>query len=105
MRTWITSARALLDFLVTVMFSAPEFPEEDYLQPEEQMTLERAFSELRAGLRFFPWLKAEGLLGEVNSLLAEAERAFEKAVKIDGHEVLAMYHLAALRREPSSHVV
>lgn len=35
------------DFLVYVYIHAPnEFPEEDYLQPHEQMNLDKAFSKL-----------------------------------------------------------
>ena len=47
-KRWIRDARSLSDFIGYVVIYAPDgFPEEDYLQPHEQMTLERAFDELK----------------------------------------------------------
>ena len=41
----------LIDFIATVVLSAPDkFIERDWLKPEEQLNLERAFGELRYGL-------------------------------------------------------
>jgi len=45
----------LYDFIGYVVLRSPEgFPEEDFLQPDEQMTLDRAFEILRASLVFVP---------------------------------------------------
>jgi hypothetical protein len=38
------------DFLSYVIVCCPDFPEEDYLQPHEQMNIDRAFVELEQGL-------------------------------------------------------
>ena len=52
MRRWVRDIDSLYDFIGYVVLSAPNrFPQEDYLGPEEQMTLERAFEELRYGVR------------------------------------------------------
>src|SRR5258708_2893504 len=48
---WVRDMKSLYNFIGYVVLSAPDaFPEEDYLQPEEQMNLERAFAELRKGI-------------------------------------------------------
>ncbi|MRW94279.1 hypothetical protein GJ699_30320 [Duganella sp. FT80W] len=50
---WIRDLDSLYDFLGYVVLRAPDhFPKEDYLRPEEQMTLQKAFYELRTGLDF-----------------------------------------------------
>ena len=41
----------MIDFIALVVLHAPEeFPKEDWLKPEEQLNLDRAFDELRYGL-------------------------------------------------------
>jgi len=48
---WVTSVDDLYDFIGYVVLSAPNsFPIEDYLLPEQQMTLDMAFDELRRGI-------------------------------------------------------
>jgi len=48
---WVNSIDALYDFIGYVVLGAPSsFPVEDYLPPEEQMTLDKAFDELRRGI-------------------------------------------------------
>ena len=50
---WVNNLDGLYDFIGYVVLRAPDkFPKEDYLKPDDQMTLDRAFSELRAGLNF-----------------------------------------------------
>jgi hypothetical protein len=45
----------LHDFIGYMVLSAPDcFPVEDFLQPDEQMTLDRAFEVLKASLVFVP---------------------------------------------------
>lgn len=49
---WCSNLRELIDFIALVVLCAPDdFIEEDFLGPEEQLNLERAFDELRHGLR------------------------------------------------------
>lgn len=49
---WVTDIDSLHNFIGYVVLRAPRsFPKEDYLQDHEQMTLDKAFEELRAGLR------------------------------------------------------
>jgi exonuclease VII small subunit len=49
----ITDLHSLYDFIGYVVLCAPSsFPQREYLRPEEQMNLERAFRELKDGIQF-----------------------------------------------------
>ncbi|RYG85496.1 MAG: hypothetical protein EON58_22935 [Alphaproteobacteria bacterium] len=49
---WVRDVGSFYNFIGYVVLRAPNaFPREDYLQDHEQMTLDKAFEELRAGLR------------------------------------------------------
>lgn len=53
--TWIKDLDSFWDFIGYVVLSAPDhFAEEDFLQPDEQMNLERAFEEMRDAMNLFP---------------------------------------------------
>jgi hypothetical protein len=48
---WVRDIDSLYNFIGYVVLSAPDrFPKEDYLSDEEQMTLDRAYDELRHGI-------------------------------------------------------
>lgn len=48
---WVRDIDSFYNFISLVVVHAPDnFPVEDYLADEEQLTLERAFSELRKGV-------------------------------------------------------
>lgn len=50
---WVRDVSSLYDFIGYVVLRAPDrFPREDYLQDQDQMTLDKAFDELRRGLSF-----------------------------------------------------
>jgi hypothetical protein len=50
---WVRHLAALHDFIGHVVLGAPDrFPKEDFLSDDEQLTLDRAFEELRNGLEF-----------------------------------------------------
>lgn len=50
---WVRHFQALHDLIGFVVMRAPDrFPKEDFLADEEQLTLDRAFEELRSGLKF-----------------------------------------------------
>ena len=49
---WVRDVDSFYNFIGYVVLRAPNsFPKEDYLQDHEQMTLDKAFEELRVGLR------------------------------------------------------
>jgi hypothetical protein len=50
---WIKNFGGFVDFLSLVIVHAPnDFPKEDYLREDEQLTLENAFDELKNGMKF-----------------------------------------------------
>lgn len=52
---WVRSLSQLYNFIGYMVLRAPDrFPVEDFLEPEEQMNLERGFEVLRASLVFVP---------------------------------------------------
>ncbi len=80
---WFFDKESFFDFLGFVIVYAPDFPEEDFLEPNEQLDLERAFEELSNGLKIV-WnelTKADAELG--TRFLAVALKKFQ-----DGDEVV-----------------
>lgn len=48
---WVEDINSLYDFIGYVVLRAPDrFPKEDFLSAAEQMTLEKAFAELKHGI-------------------------------------------------------
>ncbi|MCB9689923.1 MAG: hypothetical protein H6735_33090 [Alphaproteobacteria bacterium] len=74
---WVYDKASLRDFFSMVVVYCPDFPHEDYLEPEQQLTVESAFAELRTGLLFFPALRRNTELREsVEERLLQAEQEF-----------------------------
>lgn len=49
---WVRDVESFYNFIGYVVLRAPDnFPKEDYLAESEQMNLEKAFEELRAGIK------------------------------------------------------
>lgn len=66
---WVRNLSQLYRFIGYVVLSAPDrFPEEDFLQPHEQMTLDRAFEVMKASLVFVP---APGKFPAFHSILCK----------------------------------
>ena len=87
---WVRDVDSLYNFIGYVVLRAPHsFPKEDYLQDHEQMTLERAFDELRVGLQMvqldFP---DRPLIQTLSPVLDECLRLYRS-----GSEVAAAHHL------------
>jgi hypothetical protein len=50
---WVRDLTGLYDFIALVVLDAPDdFPVQDYRAADQQLDLDRAFDELRAGLEF-----------------------------------------------------
>ena len=87
---WVRDINSLYNFVGYVVLGAPDrFPKEDYLAEAEQMTLERAFTELRHGVSLveadFPGADAKRGL---SALLDEALALYKS-----GNEVAAAHRL------------
>ncbi len=87
---WVTSIDALYDFIGYVVLRAPDrFPKEDYLRPDEQMTLEKAFEELDAGLAFVDSsVVGEETAARLGALLHESKLAYLDGDRLKGAHTL-----------------
>ena len=71
---WVRDVNSLYNFIGYVVLRAPDqFPREDYLPDDEQLTLDKAFEELRTGVHLvqadFP---ERQLTGELQVILDES---------------------------------
>ena len=73
-----------------MLLSAPEdFPREDYLSENEQMNLDKAFAELRDGLRFVvAGAKGASISAELQGMLEAFHRAYRQGVPTKGAHLL-----------------
>lgn len=83
---WVRDIDSLYNFIGFVVLRAPSnFPVEDYLPPDEQLNLERAFAELRRGLAL---VKAQtpNLSGidKLDAVLAEALALYRRGEAVQG---------------------
>jgi len=77
------------DLVSMVLVYAPDFPEEDYLEPHEQLTLKMAFAALRTGLKHFaPVRRDSSLRARVVGLLNQAEKAYREDRILDAGTVM-----------------
>ena len=85
----ISDVEELYDFIGYVVLCAPDdFPNEDYLAPEEQMTLDRAYAELRNALGLLDPEVAAGKLDQASSLLEQSLAAYRAADVHSGAHLL-----------------
>jgi hypothetical protein len=92
------------DFLATVIIHAPDrFPSEDFLPPEEQLNLERAFSELRDGMEFISQrITASSALSVLGQLLDDSLAAYRLGDAKKGARLLQDFEEIAFRPELAS---
>ena len=83
---WVRDINSLYDFIGYVVLSAPNsFPVEDYLSPEQQMTLEKAFDELHTGISFIDLDMADDFKRKhLASLLNQAFAAYKAGDEFKG---------------------
>jgi hypothetical protein len=83
---WIVDIDGLYDFIGYVVLRAPDaFPEEDFLQPEEQMNLERAFEELRNAIDLIdPEMMDDAKRRKLLSLLEESLNSYRAGDEDNG---------------------
>jgi len=87
---WVENKADLYDFLAQVIVCAPDdFIEVDYLPPEDQLDLEKAFVELNHGMRFIAeTVKDPEELRTLQALLDEALGAYREGQHIKGAHLL-----------------
>ena len=74
-RHWCENLAELIDFIAMVVLSAPDkFLKRDWLKPDEQLNLDRAFDELRYGLNCAA--KEVGELAAISTARSMLEEAY-----------------------------
>lgn len=87
---WIKNFDGLVDFLSLVIVHAPDgFPKEDYLRDDEQLTLEKAFDELRQGMQFVEKrVPDDALLNQLRRYLDDAFASYKQGNDVKGAHLL-----------------
>ena len=77
MSQWIQNTGDLIDFISYAMVYAPNnYPAEDYLADDEQMTMVSAFDEIAGGLRFVEGISNKDLLQQITSTFDAARETY-----------------------------
>ena len=86
----VESIDELWDHIAYVLLYAPDgFPYEDFLAPDEQMTLDRAFQQLHAGVVIaYPEEKFEGKRQELHGILDRSFLAYRNGREAEGGTLL-----------------
>ena len=92
---WVDNLSELYSFIGYVVVGAPDrFPTEDYLPADEQMTLDRAFSELREGMRFVPRAHEPGFHETLSAHLDAALESYRAGdIKAGAHRLQELRRL------------
>jgi hypothetical protein len=87
---YVHSLRGLRDFVATVVLSAPDrFRYRDHRLEDDQLSLERAFAELRAGLEFVePRADDPELHARLNATLDASKSAYLAGERKKGAHLL-----------------
>lgn len=86
----VTSIERLYDFIATVVLCAPDrFPKRDFLAEEDQLTLDRAFAELNAGMEFVRKRNPDPAVHQqLQGLLDESLAAYRRGEEVKGAHLL-----------------
>ena len=89
MGSWVYDRPSFRDFFTLVFLTAPEFREEDFLSPDEQLNLDIAFDELDQALGYLPGLRKDAKrLAEVRNRLSAAKEAFRNHDRETGCQIM-----------------
>src|SRR5262245_54726900 len=94
-----TDLHGFKDFVGYVILCAPElFPEEDWLEPNEQMNLDRSFVGLRYGLQLTAEEKGElPMLPKCRELVEESYQLYKAGDDLAGQKKLEEMQLMLLQ--------
>ena len=101
--SWVRSRKGLYNFIGHVVLSAPDrFPLEDFLAADEQLNLERAFEEMRAGLRFAQGQSdSADFMSSLNSLLDQSLAAYRSGDRKRGAHLLQEFEQKIFGAKPA----
>ena len=96
---WVKNLPTFKDFLSLVIVHAPDgFPEEDYLAPDEQLNLVRAFGELYKGLEMLSASRGASLdVTALRGILDRALTAYRSGEDVEGAHLLQKFEAMALK--------
>ena len=100
----VKSLGRLYDFISTVVVCAPNrFPIEDFLAAKDQLTLERAFEELNAGMQFVrEEIKDEAEILRLQQLLDDSLVAYRAGDDVKGAHLLQAFEAGVFQRSTAT---
>lgn len=100
--SWVNSFEGLVDFLSLVIVCAPDdFPLEDFLSDEEQLTLDKAFEELAGGMRFVREKIVDGdMLMRLQTILDTSLAAYRNGDDVRGAHLLQDFEMMIKKNKP-----
>ncbi|KWE78476.1 hypothetical protein [Burkholderia territorii] len=99
---WVDSFGEFVDFISYVLLSAPDdFPVEDYLSDDEQMNLDKAFDELKGGMRFVEQrIHDKDVVARLHGLLDASFVAYRADDSTKGAHLLQDFQRLLLEKNP-----
>lgn len=96
---WVKNVPTFKDFLSLVIVHAPDdFPKEDYLAPDEQLNLARAFGELYKGLEMLLDSRCSSLqVTALRGILDRALTAYRSGEDVKGAHLLQEFEAIAFK--------
>ncbi len=85
---WVFDKESFYDFLGYVAQCAPEFPEEDFLEDDEQLDTEKAFRELQNGLSIIRNELSESVFRDAQQRLDSSLMQYRNGDDIGGSRIL-----------------
>lgn len=99
--SWVNSYESLLDFLSLVIVHAPDdFPKEDYLRDDEQLTLDKAFEEINRGMAFVALkYSSREHLSKLQGYIDASFAAYRSGDDVEGAHLLQDFENELLRND------
>lgn len=99
--SWVNSYESFLDFLSMVIVHAPDdFPKEDYLRDDEQLTLDKAFEEIDRGMEFVAQRDfGRECLSKLQSYIDASLAAYRSGDDVKGAHLLQDFENELLRHD------
>ena len=96
---WVEDYDSLIEFISYLLLSAPsDFPEEDFLKPEEQMNLDKAHAVLKNSMEYaVPRMKDKSALPELMRMIEETFAAYRKGDEDRGAHLLQSFEKRLLQ--------
>lgn len=81
---WVFDKESFFDFLGFMIVHAPDFPEEDFLDPDEQLDIEKAFVELNDGIVLIGESVSKSQFNEMKAIVKKSLDCFRDGDEVGG---------------------